>query len=81
MLYAEAEYRFDFTKNGLWGAVIFTNMQSYTEPKNNKFSYILPAVGAGLRLKFNKYSDSNITFDVAVGKESFNWYFNLNEVF
>ena len=28
----------------------------------------------GLRLKFNKYSDSNITFDIAFGKESFNWY-------
>lgn len=81
MLYAEAEYRFDITKSGLWGAVLFTNFQSFTEPENNRFKYIVPSVGTGLRLKFNKFSDSNITFDFAVGKESYNWYFSLNEVF
>jgi len=81
MLYAEAEYRFDLNANGLWGAVVFANAQSFTEPDTEKFEYILPAVGTGLRLKFNKYSDSNLTFDVAVGKDSYNWYFGLNEVF
>jgi len=81
MLYAEAEYRFDFSTSGLWGGVLFANAQSYTEPDSKNFEYILPAVGTGLRLKFNKYSDSNLTFDVAVGKDSWNWYFSLNEVF
>jgi hypothetical protein len=81
MLYAEAEYRFDLTKSGLWGAVVFTNIQSFMEPELNQFSYIAPSVGTGLRLKFNKYSDSNLTFDVAVGKDSYAWYFNLNEFF
>jgi hypothetical protein len=81
MLYGELEYRFDFTKSGLWGGVIFTNAESVTEPDSEKFEYVKPAVGAGLRLKFNKYSDSNITFDVAVGKDSWNWYVSLNEVF
>jgi hypothetical protein len=81
MLYAEAEYRFDFSTSGLWGGVLFANAQSYIEPDSKKFEYLIPAVGTGLRLKFNKYSDSNITFDVAVGKDSWNWYFSLNEVF
>jgi len=81
MLYAEAEYRFDLNKNGLWGAVVFANAQSFIETDTKRFEYILPAVGTGLRLKFNKYSDSNLTFDVAVGKDSYNWYFGLNEVF
>ncbi len=81
MLYAETEYRFDFTKSGLWGGVIFANAQSYHEPDAERFRYIKPAAGLGLRLKFNKYSDSNITFDVAFGKDSFNWYVALNEAF
>jgi len=81
MLYAETEYRFDFTKSGLWGGVIFVNAQSYKEPDTEIFKYVKPAAGLGLRLKFNKYSDSNITFDVAFGKNSFNWYVALNEAF
>ena len=81
MLYAETEYRFDITRNGLWGGVVFANSQSYIEPDLNRFRHVKPAAGLGLRLKFNKYSDSNITFDIAFGKESFNWYVSLNEVF
>jgi outer membrane protein assembly factor BamA len=81
MLYAETEYRFDFTKSGLWGGVIFVNAQAYHEPDAERFRYANPAAGLGLRLKFNKYSDSNITFDVAFGKNSFNWYVALNEAF
>lgn len=81
MIYAETEYRFDITRNGLWGAVVFANAQSLIEPDINRFRHVKPAAGLGLRLKFNKYSDSNISFDVAFGKESFNWYVCLNEVF
>ncbi len=81
MLYAETEYRFDFTKSGLWGGVLFVNAQSYQEPDSEKFRYVKPAAGLGLRLKFNKYSDSNVTFDLAFGKDSFNWYVALNEAF
>lgn len=81
MLYGEAEYRFDITRNGLWGGVLFVNGQSYTEPDTEKFRYIKPAAGFGGRMKFNKYSDSNITCDLAFGKDSFNWYVTLNEAF
>ncbi len=81
MLYGETEYRFDITRNGLIGGVLFFNAETFTEPDTRKFEYILPAAGTGLRLKFNKYSDSNITGDIAFGKDSFNYYISLNEAF
>ena len=81
MIYGEAEYRFDITRSGLWGGVVFANGQSYPEPETGKFTYIKPAVGIGGRLKFNKFSDSNITCDIAFGQDSFNYYVTLNEAF
>jgi hypothetical protein len=81
MLYGESEYRFDISRDGLLGGVVFFNMQSYTQQSSGQFAYVLPAGGTGLRLKFNKRSDTNITFDIAAGKNSFNWYINLGEFF
>ncbi|WP_143519895.1 BamA/TamA family outer membrane protein [Reichenbachiella sp. 5M10] len=80
MVYTEAEFRFDFTPNGLFGGVVFANMQSELEEASQAFEYIKPAVGTGIRLKFNKFSDSNLTFDMGYG-DGFNWYLGLNEVF
>jgi hypothetical protein len=81
MLYGEAEYRFDISANGLWGAVVFANAQSFTQPETNQFAYILPAIGTGLRIKFNKKSNVNVTLDFAVGKNSLNWYLSLGEFY
>jgi outer membrane protein assembly factor BamA len=81
MLYAECEYRFDISANGFFGGVIFANAQTFTQPFSNRFEYVRPAAGMGLRVKFNKHSDMNMTFDVAFGKDSFNWYINLGEFF
>jgi hypothetical protein len=81
MLYTEAEYRFDISANGFWGAVLFTNAQSFTEPVTNRFEYILPAIGTGLRVKFNKKSNVNMALDFAVGKDSFDWHLTLGEYF
>ena len=81
MLYAEAEYRFDLSANGFWGGVVFINGQSYTEMDTGNFEYVKPATGFGLRVKFNKKSDANVTLDFAFGKDSFNWYLNLGEFF
>jgi hypothetical protein len=81
MLYGEAEYRFDITKNGLWGGVVFVTGESFREQDTNRFEYVKPTAGFGGRLKFNKYSDSNITCDFGFGKNSFNWYVSLNEAF
>jgi outer membrane protein assembly factor BamA len=81
MLYFESEYRFDITDNGLFGAVVFANFQSLTEPVSNDFKYINPAIGVGARIKFNKESATNLTLDFGVGKESFNVYIGLGEFF
>ena len=81
MLYGETEYRFDLSKNGLFGGVVFCNVQSYTQPVSGEFSYLLPAGGCGLRIKFNKRSDTNLALDIAAGKNSFAWYLNLGEFF
>lgn len=81
MLYGETEYRFDISRNGMWGVVVFTNLQSFAEQESGAFAYLLPAGGTGLRIKFNKRSDVNLTLDFAVGKNSFNWYLNLGEFF
>lgn len=81
MLYGETEYRFDISRDGLWGGVVFANVQDYKELSSGEFAYLLPAVGTGIRIKFNKRSGVNLTLDFAVGKDSFNWYLNLGEFF
>jgi hypothetical protein len=81
MLYGETEYRFDISANGFWGGVVFVNAQSYSEMDSQEFEYVKPATGFGLRMKFNKRSNANVTLDFAFGKDSFNWYLNLGEFF
>ncbi len=79
-LYSEVEYRFDISSGGFLGGVVFANVQSYSN-QVNRFDGVLGAAGFGLRLKFNRLSDTNLTFDVAYGKEGWNWYINLGEYF
>ncbi len=82
MLDLEAEYRFGILHNGLLGGVVFGNAQSYSEINNNRFEAIQPAIGTGLRIKFNKFSKTNICLDYAFGLHGSNGLFvNLGEVF
>ena len=82
MLYAEAEYRYKITNNGLIGGVIFANAASYSEPGSGKYKYIYPAVGAGLRVKLNKDSNTNLVIDFAMGiKHSNGFYLDVGEIF
>ncbi len=82
MLYLETEYRFKITRNGLFGGVLFVNAQSFSEVSNNKFEVVWPAGGAGLRIKFNKHSKTNIAIDYGVGAGGSQGFFvNLGEVF
>jgi len=82
MLYLETEYRFGITNNGLLGGVVYGNAQSVSEPTNNKFMYISPGAGVGIRIKLNKFSNTNIAVDYAIGKEgSRGFWVNLGEVF
>ena len=68
LAYFESEYRRDITDNGLLGFVVFANVNSASQPKNNRFVYWNPAGGTGLRIKFNKKSDTNICIDYGVSK-------------
>ncbi len=80
-IYLEAEYRKDITDNGLWGFVIFANVQSFSEFKTNQYKYWHPSIGAGLRVKFNKFSKTNIVLDYAFSKEYHTYYLSISEAF
>ena len=67
MIYFEAEYRFGITKNGLLGGVVFANTESFSEWPTNKIKTTKPAIGAGIRIKANKRSDTNLTIDYGFG--------------
>ena len=82
LIYTEAEYRFKIMRNGLLGGVVFTNAQSVTDWPNNTFNSIAFGAGAGMRIKFNKYSRTNICIDYAFGQGGSQGVFvNLGEVF
>ena len=82
LLYTEAEYRMSLTRNGLLGAVVFANAQSVTDWPSNRFTRIHPAAGAGLRIKFNKKSNTNVAIDYGIGADGSRGFFvNLGEVF
>lgn len=82
MLDLESEYRFKVSHNGLIGGVVFVSAQSFSEWPSNKFEVISPAGGAGVRIKFNKHSKTNIAIDYGVGAGGSQGFFvNLGEVF
>jgi Omp85 superfamily domain len=78
----ETEYRVGLTKNGLLAGVLFSNVQTYSEPTNNYFQKAVMGVGIGLRAKINKPSNTYMAIDYAVGAGgSGGFFFNLGEVF
>lgn len=81
LIYLEAEYRKDITSNGLFGFVVFANVNSVTEPNTRRFVYWHPAAGTGLRIKFNKKSATNICIDVGFSKGHTGFYLGLGEAF
>lgn len=82
MVYAESEYRFDLTKNGLLGAVLFANAESFSDASSLKLQKIQPAAGFGLRIKLNKISGTNIAIDYGFGTQGMRGLFvNIGEVF
>ncbi|WP_157682025.1 BamA/TamA family outer membrane protein [Mucilaginibacter mallensis] len=82
MLYLESEYRFGISRNGLFGAVVFANGQSFTDYPSNTFKGLAPGTGAGIRIKINKHSDTNVCIDYGVGTNGSHGFFvNLGEVF
>jgi len=82
MVYAEAEYRFDITTNGFLGAVAFANAQSFSRNISGQLNVIAPGYGAGLRVKLNKNSGTNLCVDYGFGLNgSKGLFLNLGEVF
>jgi hypothetical protein len=81
LLYFESEYRRDITANGLLGFVIFGNVNSVSQITSHQFHYFNPAGGTGLRIKFNKKSDTNICIDYGVSKDYSDISIALGEAF
>jgi hypothetical protein len=81
LLYFETEYRRDITNNGLLGYVLFANVNSAAQPNSKQLKYWNPAGGGGLRIKFNKKSDTNISIDYGFSRNYSSWSVNLGETF
>ena len=64
LVYLESEYRTDLTKDGLLGAVFFANISSVSNIDTYEFEKINPAVGTGLRIKWSKRNNSNLSLDL-----------------
>lgn len=80
LLYFESEYRRDITANGLLGFVVFANINSVSG-SGTLFTSWHPAAGAGLRVKFNKASRTNIGIDCGFSKGYKAVILNLGEAF
>jgi hypothetical protein len=82
LIYFESEFRFSLTKNGFLGGVIFGNVELISESISDVTDTIIPAGGFGLRIKMNKYSNTNLCIDYGFGvRGSRGIFFNMGEVF
>lgn len=80
LYYAETEYRRDITRDGLFGFVVFGNLTAVSG-NGGLFSHWYPAAGAGLRIKFNNGSKTNIGIDYGFSKGYNSVIFSLGEAF
>ncbi|MBY0480045.1 MAG: hypothetical protein K2Q21_01720 [Chitinophagaceae bacterium] len=82
MYYFETEYRFNISRNGFFGAVVFGNLQYFSPDISKQFQVVTPGYGGGLRFKLNKHSGANLCIDYGFGKDGSQGFFvNLGEVF
>lgn len=81
MLYFESEYRTDITRNGFLGAVFYGNFSSVSNLNTYRFSNWIPAIGVGLRIKWNKMNDCNLVLDYGVSKDDWTFRLGLSENF
>ncbi len=90
-IYAEVEWRFRITDNGLLGGVVFANAETFSRAPvsylgfvgngTDLFQHIAPAGGVGLRFMMNRQSRTNITLDVTVAEKTSGVYFGAGEAF
>jgi hypothetical protein len=83
MIYEEAEFRYQISRNGLFGGVVFTNLTTASNPLTGQkvFSSVAPGYGFGLRIKMNKKDRTNIAIDYGMGDGFSGVYFNIREAF
>jgi hypothetical protein len=81
-LYFETEYRRALTRDGLWGLAVFLNATATTEPESGLFGTMDAGGGMGLRMKFNKNTDTNLTIDHGWGRfGSKGFFLGMSEAF
>ncbi|WP_121810904.1 BamA/TamA family outer membrane protein [Mucilaginibacter kameinonensis] len=80
LFYFESEYRRDITANGLLGFVAFANVNTVSGSGTFLKSWH-PAAGTGLRVKFNKGSNTNIGIDYAFSRGYSAVILNIGESF
>ncbi len=82
MVYAETEYRFKVSSNGLFGGVVFLNAESFSAQPGTALQRVQPGYGPGLRIKLNKVSKTNISIDYGFGNQgSKGLFINIGEMF
>jgi hypothetical protein len=80
LYYFETEYRRDITNNGLFGFVLFSNINTVSG-SGTMFQSWHPAGGIGLRVKISKASNTNFAIDYAFSKGYQTVLFNFSETF
>ena len=81
LLYVEGEYRRDITNNGFLGFTIFANANTVSGPKSLFLINWNPGAGAGIRIKMNKRSGTNIALNYGFSKNYSGVKLTLGEVF
>ncbi len=82
MVYAESEYRYGITRDGLLGGVFFVNVQSFSAAPGTHLQSFQPGYGPGIRIKLNKVSKTNICMDYGFGTQgSHGLFVNIGELF
>ena len=83
MFYAETEFRYQISKDGLFGGVLFVNATTASNPVTGQdlFNSVAPGYGLGLRIKMNMKDRTNICIDYGRGRGSHGLYFNIQETF
>jgi outer membrane protein assembly factor BamA len=84
LAYGELEYRGALMRNGLLGMVAFLNATTVSDRETGQqlFDNVAPGGGIGLRVKFNKRSNTNICIDYGWGRQgSRGLYMALQEAF
>jgi hypothetical protein len=83
LVYGEAEYRWTVTENGLVGLVAFVNTETLSDSLagHELFDSFATGAGIGLRLMLNKWSKTNLCFDIGWGRDGKAAYFGVQEAF